>query len=151
MPKRSAGLLIYRDRGEGPEVLLVHPGGPFFARKDEAAWSIPKGLVDDREDELIAARRETEEETGLLPDGPFRFLGEYKQPGGKTVVAWSVCVGTDLNPLIKPSNMFTIEWPPKSGRFQEFPEVDRVEWFTVEQAFIRMLKGQRPILDAFQA
>ncbi|MBY5718556.1 NUDIX domain-containing protein [Rhizobium leguminosarum] len=128
MVVRSAGLLIYRRISKDMEVLLVHPGGPFWARKDEAAWSIPKGLIEPGEDELAAAIRETAEELGVVVDGRFTLLGEYRQPGGKIVVAWS------------------IEWPPRSSQVKSFPEVDRAGWFSLADAAIKLLKGQRPIL-----
>lgn len=146
MAKRSAGLLIYRHRPDGPDVLLVHPGGPFWAKKDDGAWSIPKGLVEDGEDELAAARRETREEIGVAVDGTFKPLGEYKQPGGKIVAAWAVEADFDVSAIV--SNMFQMEWPPKSGRMQDFPEVDRASWFDLTQARSKILKGQALILDA---
>lgn len=146
MAKRSAGLLIYRHRPDGPDVLLVHPGGPFWVKKDDGAWSIPKGLVEDGEDELAAARRETREEIGVAVDGTFKPLGEYKQPGGKIVVAWAVEADFDVSAIV--SNVFQMEWPPKSGRMQDFPEVDRASWFDLTQARSKILKGQALILDA---
>ena len=127
MPQKSAGLLIHRRIAGAFEFLLVHPGGPFWARKDEGAWSIPKGLIGDDEDELGAAKREAEEELGVAVDGDFQLLGSYKQPGGKIVIAWSVQADIDANAV--KSNMFTMEWPPKSGRLREFPEVDRAAGF----------------------
>ncbi|TGQ64181.1 NUDIX domain-containing protein [Mesorhizobium sp. M00.F.Ca.ET.186.01.1.1] len=146
MAKRSAGLLIYRRGGHGIRVLLVHPGGPFWAKKDDGAWSIPKGLVDEDEDELAAARRETEEEIGIEIDGPFARLGAYKQPGGKTVIAWAVEAPADIDAAAITSNSFTMEWPPRSGSMQEFPEVDRAGWFTLPDAEVKILQGQRPML-----
>jgi predicted NUDIX family NTP pyrophosphohydrolase len=127
MPKRSAGLLIYRHSREFLEVLLVHPGGPFWARKDEGAWSIPKGLVDEGEDELAAARREVKEELGVDINGRFDYLGEYKQPSGKIVIAWSVEADVDVGVEAIISNTYQMEWPPRSGSIKEFPEVDRAE------------------------
>ncbi|TIR17350.1 MAG: NUDIX domain-containing protein [Mesorhizobium sp.] len=147
MPQRSAGLLIHRRIAGVFEFLLVHPGGPFWARKDEGAWSIPKGLIGDNEDELEAAKREAEEELGVAIDGDFRPLGSYRQPGGKIVVAWSVEADVDTNAIR--SNMFTMEWPPKSGRMKDFPEVDRVGWFSLPEAGVKILKGQRAMLDDF--
>lgn len=147
MPQKSAGLLIHRRIAGVFEFLLVHPGGPFWARKDEGAWSIPKGLIGDDEDELEAAKREAEEELGIAVDGDFRPLGSYKQPGGKIVVAWSVEADIDANAVR--SNMFTMEWPPKSGRLKEFPEVDRAGWFSLPEAGLKILKGQRAMLDDF--
>ncbi|MBZ9756237.1 NUDIX domain-containing protein [Mesorhizobium sp. ESP6-5] len=145
MAKRSAGLLIYRRSDDGIEVLLVHPGGPFWAKKDDGAWSIPKGLVDGDEDELTAARRETEEELGIKVGGPFARLGDYRQPGGKIVMAWSV--ETDIDVAAIKSNTFTMEWPPRSGSMKEFPEVDRAGWFTSAEAGVKILQGQRPMLS----
>ncbi|TGQ11941.1 MULTISPECIES: NUDIX domain-containing protein [unclassified Mesorhizobium] len=147
MPQRSAGLLIYRRVAGVFEFLLVHPGGPFWARKDEGAWSIPKGLIGDNEDELEAARREAEEELGVAIDGDFRPLGSYRQLGGKIVAAWSVEADVDTNAI--KSNMFTMEWPPKSGKMKAFPEVDRAGWFSLPEAGLKILKGQRAMLDDF--
>jgi predicted NUDIX family NTP pyrophosphohydrolase len=146
MAKRSAGLLIHRRDKGVPSVLLVHPGGPFWARKDDGAWSIPKGLVEAGEDELAAARRETAEELGIEVDGLFTRLGEYRQPGGKIVIAWAVEPATEIDPGAIASNSFTMEWPPRSGSMQEFPEVDRAAWFTLSQAEVKILQGQRPML-----
>ncbi|ESX03862.1 NTP pyrophosphohydrolase [Mesorhizobium sp. LSJC268A00] len=147
MPKRSAGLLIHRTRVGILEFLLVHPGGPFWARKDEGAWSIPKGLVEDNEDELAAARREAGEELGVSIDGDFEPVGSYRQAGGKIVIAWSV--EADFDPDAVKSNMFTIEWPPRSGVTKEFPEIDRAGWFSFAEASLKILGGQRAILDDF--
>lgn len=147
MPQRSAGLLIHRRTAGVFEFLLVHPGGPFWARKDEGAWSIPKGLIGDNEDELEAAKREAGEELGVAIDGDFRPLGSYRQPGGKIVAAWSVEADIDANAI--QSNMFTMEWPPKSGNMKAFPEVDRAGWFTLPEAGRKILKGQRAMLDDF--
>lgn len=145
MAKRSAGLLIYRRSGGDIEVLLVHPGGPFWAKKDDGAWSIPKGLVDQGEDELAAARRETGEELGMKVEGAFARLGDYRQPGGKIVSAWSVEADIDVTAIS--SNTFTMEWPPRSGSMKEFPEVDRAGWFTLAEAEVKILQGQRPMLS----
>lgn len=147
MVKRSAGLLIYRRADDNVRVLLVHPGGPFWAKKDDGAWSIPKGLVGEDEDELTAAQRETEEELGLKIDGPFARLGDYSQPGGKIVMAWSVEALTEIDVATIKSNSFTMEWPPKSGLMKEFPEVDRAGWFSLAEAEAKILQGQRPILS----
>ncbi|MBZ9736802.1 MULTISPECIES: NUDIX domain-containing protein [unclassified Mesorhizobium] len=147
MPQKSAGLLIHRRTAGVFEFLLVHPGGPFWARKDEGAWTIPKGLIGDNEDELEAAKREAEEELGVTVDGDFRPLGSYKQPGGKIIIAWSVDADIDADAVR--SNMFTMEWPPKSGTMKAFPEVDKAGWFSLPEAGVKILKGQRPMLDDF--
>ncbi|MBB4481390.1 NUDIX domain-containing protein [Rhizobium etli] len=143
MPVRSAGLLIHRLSETGPEVLLVHPGGPFWAKKDEGAWSIPKGLIEADEDELSAAIREAREELGVEIQGAFARLGEYRQPSGKVVVVWSVEANATLCVEEIRSSEFQIEWPPRTGRIQNFPEVDRAEWFPAAEAEIKILKGQR--------
>lgn len=145
MPKRSAGLLMYRLRNQGTEVFLVHPGGPFWAKKDLGAWSIPKGEYGPDDDPLSAAKREFEEETCLTPEGTFVALGEQKQAGGKIVTAWAV--EGDCEPSKLKSNTFSLEWPPRSGRMVDFPEVDRWEWFSMEDARKRILHGQNVFLD----
>ncbi len=126
--------------------MLVHPGGPFWMKKDDGAWSIPKGLAEESEDLLAAARREFLEETGAKAEGQFLDLGAHKQPGGKTIVAFG-CEG-DFDPARLKSNMFTIEWPPRSGKTAEFPEVDKAGWFSVDEALKKATKGQRPIVAA---
>lgn len=146
MPKRSAGILLYRLTAAGPEVLLVHPGGPFWAKKDAGAWSIPKGLYEEGEDPLAAAKREFAEETGCVPAGDFWPLGAFKQAGGKIVEAWAVEGDFDLSAFR--SNTFIIEWPPRSGTMVEFPEADRAAWFGIEDAMLKIVKGQAPILAA---
>lgn len=144
--KRSAGLLLYRSGADGVEVLIAHPGGPFWARKDDGAWSIPKGEYPDGEDPWRTARREFTEEIGLDPPaGPRIDLGTVTQPGGKVVTVFAV--HGDLDVTDAHSNTFELEWPPRSGRRQEFPEVDRVAWFSVGQARTKLLAGQRPVLD----
>jgi predicted NUDIX family NTP pyrophosphohydrolase len=148
MPKQSAGLLIYRQRGATPEVFLVHPGGPFWAKKDAGAWSIPKGEFETGEDPLATARREFTEETGFTIDGPFTALPPVKQPGGKIVHAFAVPGDCDASAIR--SNSFTLEWPPRSGRRQEFPEVDRAGWFDLAAAREKILRGQLPLLDALE-
>lgn len=147
----SAGLLLYRISGEGVvEVLLGHPGGPFWARKDAAAWSIPKGEYEPSDDALEAAKREFREEVGLEPPaGEPVFLGELRQPSGKRVTAWAVA--GDLDVTDAQSNTFEIEWPRGSGTMRLFPEVDRIEWMSVALARQKLLKGQRPFLDALMA
>jgi predicted NUDIX family NTP pyrophosphohydrolase len=147
MPQRSAGLLLYRHRQGGVEVLLVHPGGPFWARKDDGAWSIPKGEHGPGEDPLAAARREFAEETGAeSPAGDTAALGAFRQPSGKIIDAWAV--EGDFDPATLKSNTFTMEWPRRSGRIIEVPEVDRAGWFAPEDAARKLIKGQRPILEA---
>ena len=127
------------------EVLLVHPGGPLWARKDEGAWSIPKGEMEEGEDPLAAARREFAEETGAAPEGEFAALQPVKQPGGKLVYAWAI--RGDFDPASLRCNTFSMEWPPRSGRRREFPEVDRAQWFPLAEARRKILKGQAPLLD----
>ncbi|HZP03391.1 MAG TPA: NUDIX domain-containing protein [Terracidiphilus sp.] len=144
MPKRSAGLLVYRHREDTPEVFLVHPGGPFWAKKDLGAWTIPKGEYLDDEEPLQAARREFEEETGFRVDGDFIELGTITQASGKIVSAWA-CEG-DFDPAQLTSNTCEIEWPPRSGRQITIPEVDRGAWFSVSEAEQRILNAQQPIL-----
>jgi predicted NUDIX family NTP pyrophosphohydrolase len=140
----SAGVLAYRHRPGGPEYLLVHPGGPFWARKDQAAWSIPKGLVDAGEESWAAARREFAEELGQSIAGRATPLGPCKTPGGKLILAW--LVEADLDVAALRSNSFEMEWPPRSGRVATFPEVDRAAWFDAETALWKIHKGQQPIL-----
>jgi predicted NUDIX family NTP pyrophosphohydrolase len=147
MPKTSAGLLLFRYRDGKVEVLLVHPGGPFWARKDEGAWSIPKGEIGEHEEPLAAARREVAEETGAVPEGTFLPLTPVRQSGGKIVQAWAV--EGDLDPADIRSNTFEMEWPPRSGRRRVFPEIDRAAWFTIPVARSKILRGQLPLLDEF--
>ncbi len=149
MPKLSAGILLHRPGLAGPEVLLVHPGGPFWARKDFGAWSIPKGLIDPDEDAAAAAKREFAEEVGTVPTGDLHPLGEFRQPGGKIVIAFALA--GDFDPAMLSSNSFEMEWPPRSGRRITVPEVDRAEWFGLAAAREKLLQGQRPILDALLA
>ena len=145
MAKRSAGLLMYRRNNSCLEVLLAHPGGPFWAKKDLGAWSIPKGEFELDEDPLQAAKREFEEESGVVPSGTFIALGEVKQAGGKIVTAWAV--GGDCDPSSLKSNTFSMEWPPRSKRMAEFPEVDRWEWFALNEAGEKILAGQKVFLE----
>jgi predicted NUDIX family NTP pyrophosphohydrolase len=144
--KHSAGLVMYRRRGGGVEVLLVHPGGPFWAAKDAGVWSIPKGACGEGESELDAARREFTEETGFVAEGEFVELGTVKQSGSKMVSAWAVEGDCDASAL--KSIACEMEWPPRSGLRLEFPEIDRGEWFSIEAAREKMLPGQRPFLEA---
>ena len=149
MPRLSAGILLYRAARRGLEVLLVHPGGPFFARKDLGAWSIPKGEPDDGEELLAAARREFREETGFELSGPELPLGTVKQKGGKIVHAWAV--RGDADPRRLKSNHFELEWPKGSGRTRSFPEVDRAAWFALDEAGERILPAQRRFLFDLEA
>ncbi len=146
MPQRSAGILLYRRRRGAVEVLLVHPGGPFWAKKDDGAWSIPKGVYEPGEDPLAAARREFAEETGAQLEGEATALGSFRQSAAKIVDVWAV--EGEFDPAGLESNTFTMEWPPRSGNMREVPEVDRAEWFTPEAASRKLLKGQRQILEA---
>jgi predicted NUDIX family NTP pyrophosphohydrolase len=146
VPARSAGILVHRRRGDAVEVLLVHPGGPLWARKDLGAWSIPKGEYGADEDPLAAARREFEEELGsAAPDGPLHDLGEVRQKSGKVVRAWAV--EGDLDATAAHSNTFELEWPPRSGRRIAVPEIDRAEWFTIDQARERLNPAQVPLVE----
>ncbi|MES2703206.1 MAG: NUDIX domain-containing protein [Bacteroidota bacterium] len=149
MPKKSAGLLVYRQTSGGLEVLLVHPGGPFFKKKDAGVWSVPKGEYDDNEEPLAAARREFTEETGLAVDGTFISLTPVKQKSGKIVIAWAI--EADLDVSVIKSNLFPMEWPPRSGKIQQFEEVDRAEWFDIVTAREKMIPGQEPLLDELAA
>lgn len=149
MSKReSAGLLPFRQALGRLEVLLVHPGGPFWAKKDEGAWSIPKGQVEEGEDPLAAARREFEEETGFAAAGDVIPLEHVRQPSGKLVHAWAI--KKDVDPAGLKSSTFSVEWPPKSGHLQEFPEIDRAAWFTIEAARRKVAKGQVDFLDQLE-
>ena len=144
--KMSAGILLFRKANDGIEVLLGHMGGPFWARRDEGAWSIPKGEYEPPEDALAAARREFTEELGLpVPPGELIELGEAKQSGGKIVTIWAV--EGDLDPDAVVPGTFEMEWPPRSGRRQAFPEIDRGAWFSLDIAEQKIVSGQRPFLD----
>jgi predicted NUDIX family NTP pyrophosphohydrolase len=148
---RSAGLLLYR-RSPGLEVWIAHMGGPYWARKDEAAWSIPKGIVDESDlgDELATARREFAEEIGTPPpDADYRPLGEFRQSSGKTIVVFAAEADFATEAVV--SNTFPLEWPPRSGRVQEFPEIDDARWFGIDEARVKLVTGQRAILDALEA
>lgn len=145
-PKRSAGLLPYRRKADGIEVLIAHPGGPFWATRDEGAWSVVKGEIDTDEEGQAAARREFEEETGFsAPAGPYRFLGRVTQAGGKEVEAWAV--EADLDPGALRPGTFAMEWPPRSGRREEFPEIDRVAWVDLPTARRKLNPAQAPLLE----
>jgi predicted NUDIX family NTP pyrophosphohydrolase len=148
MAKRSAGILMYRRRDGELQVLLGHPGGPFWAKKDAGAWSIPKGEIDEGEDPLAAAKREFAEETGLRPDGELVALTPIRQKGGKVVLAWAIEGDCDARAI--ESNVFSMEWPPKSGKMAEFPEIDRAEWFSLDEARRRINPGQLPFIEELQ-
>ncbi|MGE5566878.1 MAG: NUDIX domain-containing protein [Parcubacteria group bacterium] len=145
MPEKSAGLLVYRLRDGAPEFLLAHPGGPFWANRDEGAWSIPKGLIGEGEETLAAALREFEEETGQRVSGDFTELTPLKQKGGKTVYCWLIESDPDLTTFR--SNLFEMEWPRRSGRMQAFPEIDRVAWVGPEEALRKILPGQAGFIE----
>jgi predicted NUDIX family NTP pyrophosphohydrolase len=148
MPRKSAGILLYRFQKDGVEVFLVHPGGPFWVNKDLGSWSVPKGEYNDDEDALKAAQREFQEETGLSIQGNFIELGEVRQPSGKRVRVWALENDQEVENIR--SNTFQLEWPPKSGKIQEFPEVDRGGWFSIPEARQKILKGQFPFLDKLE-
>jgi predicted NUDIX family NTP pyrophosphohydrolase len=148
MPQRSAGLVLYRVRSSSLEVLLVHPGGPLWQKRDAGAWTIPKGLAEGEEDLLAAARREFREETGHAPDGEFIELSPVTQKGGKVVHAWAIEGDFDLASF--QSNTFTLEWPPRSGRLKEFPEADRAEFFDLPAARQKINPAQAALLDELE-
>jgi predicted NUDIX family NTP pyrophosphohydrolase len=146
VPERSAGIVLFHRTADGLEVLLVHPGGPFFARRDAGAWSIPKGLYEEGEEPFACARREFAEELGSpCPDGPAIELGEIRQRNGKRVTAFAIEGDLDADAIT--SNTFTMQWPPRSGRTEEFPEVDRAGWFGLDAAREKVLAAQAPLLD----
>jgi predicted NUDIX family NTP pyrophosphohydrolase len=148
MPRVSAGLLMYRIHDGKLQMLLAHPGGPYFKNKDDGAWTIPKGEIEPGEDLLEAAKREFEEETGITPTGPYIALTPIKQKGGKIVHAWAV--RGDCNPSATVSNTFTMEWPPKSGQQMEFPEIDRADFFDVAAARRKIKAGQEALIEELQ-
>jgi len=145
----SAGILLFRRGSTGVEVLLAHFGGPYWAKKDSGAWALPKGLIEDGESPEQAARREFAEEVGPVPEGPLIRLGDVRQKGGKLVTAFAL--EADFDPASLASNSFIIEWPPRSGQMQSFPEVDRVAWYGLAEAQAKILPSQRPILDQLTA
>ena len=145
MPKKSAGILVFRKTQDEYEYLLVHPGGPFWVKKDFNSWSIPKGEFEEDEQPLAAAKREFEEETGFSIKGEFIELNPVKQPGGKLIYSWAV--KSDIDSSRVKSNLFKMEWPPRSGAYKEFPEIDRAEWFDFETAKQKILSGQIPIIE----
>jgi predicted NUDIX family NTP pyrophosphohydrolase len=148
MPKTSAGLLMYRKREGQLEALLVHLGGPFWKKKESGAWFVPKGEINPGEDELAAAQREFQEETGLVPVGEFLTLGSVKHKSGKTVTAWAFA--GDCDPGSLQSNTFEMEWPPKSGKRAQFPEIDRAEFFTIERAREKMHPAEFELLTRLE-
>jgi predicted NUDIX family NTP pyrophosphohydrolase len=149
MKKNSAGLLLFREGLHGLEVLLVHPGGPFWAKKDAGAWFVPKGQLNSGEEPLECAVREFREETGFTPSGPFLPLGSVQQKSGKLVEVWAV--RGDVDPAKLESNTFSLEWPPRSGRIREFPEVDRAGFFTEQQARGKMHPAELAFLERLKA
>ena len=148
MARTSAGLLLFRKRSVGLEVFLIHPGGPFWRGKDSGAWSIPKGEIDAGEDPLAAARRELTEETGVAVEGEFVALAPVRQKGGKVVVAWAIEADCDASTIT--SNSFSIEWPPRSGKHPDFPEVDKAAWFALPEARKRINPAQAAFLDELE-
>lgn len=148
MPQRSAGVLLYRRTGEGIEVLLVHPGGPFWRNRDTGSWQIPKGLIEPDEEPAAAARREAEEELGLKLAGDPRRLATIRQKGGKFVEAFAL--EQDIDPAAVSSNTFMLEWPPRSGRMEAFAEIDAARWFPLAAAGEAMLESQQPLLEALR-
>jgi predicted NUDIX family NTP pyrophosphohydrolase len=150
MPKRSAGILVFRRKGAQLEVLLVHPGGPFWKNKEAGAWSIPKGEPQEGEALLSAAQRELREEIGLEAQGDLRDLGTIQQKGGKTVHAWAFEVDP-ATAVVQVSNSFELEWPPRSGKMQTFPEIDRAEFFSLEEAQTRINQAQSAFLERLSA
>lgn len=149
MSIKSAGILLYHVSNGQLRVFLVHPGGPFWSRKDRGAWSIPKGVYDDSEDPLDAAKREFREETGKAVEGMMIDLGEIKQPSRKLVRAWACEGHLDATKMV--SNLFELEWPPRSGKIKQFPEVDKGEWFEIDVARQKILKGQADFIDRLLA
>jgi predicted NUDIX family NTP pyrophosphohydrolase len=148
MPKKSAGILLYRFQPKGFEVMLVHPGGPFWKNKDDGAWSIPKGEFEEKEDPLDAAKREITEETGIIAAGDFIALTPQKQKSGKIIYAWALQQDADVSKIT--SNEFELEWPPKSGKKILIPEIDTAAWFNLENARIKILPGQIPFLQELE-
>jgi len=149
MKKQSAGLMMYRINDGKPEILLAHPGGPFFAKKDDGHWTIPKGEPDENEELLLAAKREFEEETGIKADGEFIELGSITQKGGKEVSGWAF-EGNLTDDYVHACNTVTLEWPPRSGKFKEFPEVDKVEFFNLEKAKKKIKEAQIPLIERLE-
>lgn len=149
MAKRSAGILIYRRTNGALEILLAHPGGPFWQKKDLGSWTIPKGEHGDEEDPLAAAQREFAEEIGAKLSGEFIPLGSVRQAGGKVVAAWAIEGDCDASAIH--SDTFSMEWPPRSGRMQEFPEIDKAQWFSIDEARAKILSSQAEFLDRLKS
>ena len=149
MPKKSAGILLYRIRNKLPEVFLVHPGGPFWANKDGGAWTIPKGEFDEDEDPLDAAKREFKEETGTKISGEFIELNPIRQKSGKIVLAWAV--EGDIEPTKIISNEFEMEWPPRSGKMKRFPEIDKASWFNLTEAKQKIIPAQSSLIEELES
>ncbi len=147
MATKSAGVLVFRKTKAGVEVFLAHPGGPFWTKRDDGAWTIPKGEIDEGEDAQAAALREFAEETGIALSGDMMTLGQFRQPSGKIVAAWAL--ESDIDVKRVQSNDFEMEWPPHSGQQARFPEIDRAAWFSPDEALVKITKGQRAIVEAF--
>lgn len=145
MARKSAGIILFREKAGGPEILLVHPGGPLWAKKDLGAWSIPKGEMEGEEEPLLAARREFAEETGIAVEGEFIPLRPVRYSSGKTVCAWALRMDLDASGVR--SNKFMLEWPPRSGRMRSVPEIDRAQWFPLQEARRRIVPAQAPFVD----
>jgi predicted NUDIX family NTP pyrophosphohydrolase len=148
MPKMSAGILLFRFTNVYPEILLFHPGGPYWANKDAGVWSIPKGELNENEEPVHAAERELLEESGITINGDLLELTPVKQKSGKKVFAWAL--EQDFNPIDMTSNLFEIEWPPASGQKKQFPEMDKCSWFTVEEAKLKILTAQVPLIEELE-
>jgi predicted NUDIX family NTP pyrophosphohydrolase len=149
MPQKSAGIVLYRIQNNSIEVFLVHPGGPYWSKKDDGAWSIPKGEFDENEEPLAAAKREFEEETGIKISGGFLQLNPVKQKGGKLVYAWAV--EGDIDPAKIKSNSFEIEWPPRSGKMKSFPEIDKAAWFQISDAKKKIIEAQSALIKELES
>lgn len=149
MSQKSAGIVLYRIQNSSIEVFLVHPGGPYWSKKDDGAWSIPKGEFDENEEPLAAAKREFQEETGIQLSGEFIQLNPVKQKGGKMVYAWAV--KGDIDPAKVKSNSFEIEWPPRSGKMKSFPEIDKAAWFPLSEAQKKIIEAQSALIKELES